>query len=473
MQYRAFKLTNLSLTLGFTFLCFSIAEAQLPNSVSYLSTRQVLNIYTGKEITMATLMANDQNLPPLITTQKKSIQLVDPASLQSEQRAYLQTLIDGRDLNKFYLVDYFAHGYEKMKKASDIELSLELMDKAKLWLALIPKDVVVKNIYLQTEWFKEGVGGHAQIRYQLNQDITLIDRALLTADAKTQLKNLKLQDFTKTDWKTRFLTNESVIKIPGDITFTLMAIRYEGGPEDWGAISGLTGAFANALTFTSTDHIAVMQGRENFIEQLQLNNAKINGTKTLHYALNYSNGTQEKEIYHLIFNSCINASLRVLASAYKDINIFKFNPYTFSEQFAKLKTSQQPQSLNQEYETATQVRYIAPKVAPYLNIIQSPQFEVFVQQFAYKNLDLNYEEMSHLFEIGKILIFKIKAGQLDPLNKKQIEAEVSKYMMDNKIPLTPDLKAKLDRKSQEMLALAKENLNFLILLMQNVIKTQN
>lgn len=480
------RLTLIShLTLGLCLILISsLSSAQLTNSVPRLAKQQVLNIFTGDQVQEVTLKANVDSEPELITTQKKTIVLLDSKALSEENKQLLSNVLLASgsltlDLNQYYIIDYFSHGFEKIKNKSDLSQNLELYDRANYWVALLPKKAVALKTIPQMEWFKEGIGGHGQIRYQLDQDLILVKRQLLeknmTTNTKSREQKILIKDLTQENWTSRILTRSTVIKIPGDLTFTLMAIRYEGGPTEWGAASGLTGVFANALTFTSTDHIALMQLQKNYVEQVELKDSVRLGTQSLHYALNYASQTQENEIYHLIFNSCINAAFKVLSGEgkiYSSLNIYNFNPYTFLDQFNDLKTQSIVPSLNQEYAYGTQVRPMNKQIEPFIKVAKTTEFERFIRQFAFLNLDLNYAEMMHLMNLTQELLTKTKNKQIE-LNEESIKKAIGEYLVRNNIQVTPELKERLDRKGLQMLELLKGNTHFLKLLLLQVIRTQN
>lgn len=474
-----------NLTLGLCLsLSSSLGSAQLTNSVPRMAKQQVLNIFTGDQLQEVTLKANVDTEPALITTQKKSVQLLDAKKLSKENQQLLKNVLVANgsssiDLDQYYIIDYFSHGFEKIKHTSDLNQELELYDRANYWVALLPKKIVAVKTLPQIEWFKEGIGGHGQVRYQLDQDLILVKRQLLeknlTTNTSSASQKVQIKDLTKEKWINRILTRSTVVKIPGDLTFTLMAIRYEGGPTEWGAASGLTGVFANALTFTSTDHIALMQLPKNYVEQVELKNSASLGTQSLHFALNYASQTQETEIYHLIFNSCINAAFKVLSGngqIYSSLNIYNFNPYTFLEQFKDLTTQNTQPSLNQEYNYGVQTRPMNKQVEPFINVTKSVEFERFVRQFSYLNLDLNYTEMMHLMNLSQELIVKAKSNQIE-LNEESVKKAIGEYLIRNNIQLTPELNRRFEKKSLQMLDLLKGNSHFLKILLLQMIRTQN
>lgn len=472
------------------------AFSQLTNSVPRMVKEQSLNIFTGREMAQATLIANDPNEPELITTQKKTLQVISPKQLNAANNEFLNVILQisestnslATNLENYYIIDYFAHGFEKMKVQSDLNQKQELLDKAKYWVALIPKNTTVTQTLVQLEWFKEGVGGHGQIRYKLSDELILIRRELLSNLNQKNISKIQIKDFSKQSslWQDRFLTASPIVKIPGDVTFTLMATRTVGGPTAWGPVSGLTGAFANALTLNSTDHIAVMQVQDNYVEQVELSNTESNETvrqqaqASFEYAINYSNQVQETHIYHLIFNSCITAAMKILNAdnqGFQNLNLFSFNPYTFIDEFKKNKTNNKTSSLNLEYGSKLTKRYVNPQVAPYLETVKNQNFDSFIQQFAYKNLDLTYLEMHHLIQFSGLILQKIKSKQIKILPiedfKITLALEADNYLKSQNIQLSYEQKLKLNRKAQELFELLGDNLDFLYPIVMNLLKTQN
>lgn len=234
------------------------------------------------------------------------------------------------------------------------------------WNLAVPANVKVKQAIFQIQWFGEGTGGHAQIRFLLDQPLAI---------------------FPQASGGTGSLAPRV---IPGDLVYTLFTLRSERGRQDWGAVTGLTGAFANAYSVGSTQTLAELQTGESLIEQyeLNLNDSQLNALFA--YALARGTRSGHSEIYNLVLNSCITAAMQALNVADSRVNPWIFNPYILRGELSKLNLlGRQLQSLNQEFnsprlalETPSN-RANLELVKKHHSAITSPQFQSAVQLIAF------------------------------------------------------------------------------------------
>ena len=333
---------------------------------------------------------------PLKYSEKRSIRL-----LTSEQMAaynitpsILKKLYGDDNPDSYYIFANFIHG----KKAEK---------ESRFWIAIIPTFTQITNIYIHLEWFVEGAGAHLQYQMKLSHPITLIPQGEMLAD------NWVDEVAQAQNWNgTRSLDYEGPMQIAGDFVYTLLALRSEKGPQQWGPIEGLTSVFANGYSFQSTLHTAEDQIHRNWVEviELEIPNQPI-AKEILKYSIDSSHFRQEKEIYNTVFNSCVTAVMNALFARGKgyDIDPQMFNPYRIIEHLTArgyIKNRYIP-SLNEQY-SGTIVREdinqeVAAQVNQALPIIQTERFDLFAREVAAyiaKNR-WQHQEISGLFGVFK------------------------------------------------------------------------
>lgn len=393
----------------------SVATAEFQDSqgsrsdMARLSRSQNVDVYFNSNAvaTSVLLKANNDQRPLLRTNLKRSIRLVDS---QLERAEFLKQGISlaqinelfksyghGRieSFNDLYVIKNFANGIDGFKEDAIYKRSMKETDQTNFWYAVIPRDVVVEQILAQREWFVEGVGTHGQLRFKLDSPILLIPQD------KAVNSRIGIVDMTKSNWKKRFSVDQNTAHlIPGDMVYSMMALRYTGGPADWSFLTGIGGAFANAYTLSSIAHNVTYLAGENFVEQHALINPKTLGTITLKSVFARANKFGERNIYHLIFNSCItemNAALYAEGKAYPIQQIgaqpSNFNSYSFIESLAPLYQNKEIKSLNSEFDSPVLQKFVSPNLEKSMDYIQQPAFDTFVQEITYKLSPLTYNDL--------------------------------------------------------------------------------
>ncbi|MGZ3726553.1 MAG: lipoprotein N-acyltransferase Lnb domain-containing protein [Pseudobdellovibrio sp.] len=314
--------------LSVTFISFSLLAQELHMSDKMLlSQAPVPNLQNRKDL----MLYADKPSDILISGQKKSLTVVAPQDqlLTNDQilKLYSTQLGSSADLTQgFKVYGNFIDGI-KGKKAFD---KVELTDQADMWQMVLLNSEQVQESILHLEWFNSGIGGHAQIRFKLSQPILLISQ----------------DDPSQTKW------------ISGDIVYTLMALRTVNGNPDWGVATGLTGAFANSYSMATAAHMAAIQtnlDNGSYVEQYQLKLSPMQNQSLLSNVLLVGSQAQEKEVYNLIYNSCIQAAMRALKSVDSRVDEWEFNPYmVLSDLQALGLIEKQLPSVNQEFNSPVQ-----------------------------------------------------------------------------------------------------------------------
>lgn len=448
-----------------------------------LQPQEDIKTNTGTQIESITLHANSDQKPLLLVHQKRSIDLIVPKAGNKSDLNLLQSrgitldLLNqvfskhSQSLEDYYFIDYFSHGYKDFKPEDVFKRSIVLKDETRYWTAIVPRDFIVNDIIVQRQWFDNEVGTHGQIRFKLNTPLLLfpqteVHQAWNFSDIRDFTTDT---DYTKpnSQWKNRvsdFYDRPQLL--PGDLIYALMAIRYEGGPQNWDTASGLTGVFGIAYTLTSTDHMAVYQAGSDYVEQIRIKSPKDNGKAVLTAALRDANSRREKDIYHLIFNSCITTVLRVLSFGYdldqaKISDKYSFNPYRFIENLKPITdTTVNLPSLNQEYASSVQKATLTPQVQSHLAQIQTDEFDLAARSFAKEILDLNYAELNYTIQVAGLAAPEIKKGT-DP---KMAIAQAQQTLGQNRILPPEGLQAKLQSKVMGISAVLKSNPQFLSLI---------
>ncbi|RYZ76176.1 MAG: DUF4105 domain-containing protein [Proteobacteria bacterium] len=199
-------------------------------------------------------------------------------------------------------------------------------DPSELWQVIIPNRTTVNETILQLEWFRTSIGGHAQIRFKLSNPLLLVS-----------------QD----DGRTKF--------VDGDVIYALMALKTQNGSQNWNAVTGLTGAFASSYMLATSQHMAHRQLRaddSSFVEQYRLRLTSAQMQNMFSYALTVGPRVGEREIYNLIYNSCIQAALRAIKTVDARVDHWEFNPYNVVPELQGLGLiSEQLPSANDEFQS--------------------------------------------------------------------------------------------------------------------------
>jgi hypothetical protein len=179
------------------------------------------------------------------------------------------------------------------------------------YLAIIPKNIRVEEVILQTEWFGTGAGAHSQVRMILNKPVIGIPQ--------------RDGEYTPIPF------NAPEYGEKGEITYNLQAVRMVGGEQEWSPLGGIMGEFSVALGFYDTRSLALDQIKRSVIDDhLLLNLSEAAKKAVLVRALETSNDQGvEGGIYNTVFASCITFALNALKAAIPNIRTTWFNPYTY------------------------------------------------------------------------------------------------------------------------------------------------
>jgi hypothetical protein len=195
----------------------------------------------------------------------------------------------------FRVYEHFIDGLEGKAPFEDYENTTP----SRYWTLVLPQNVQVVDTILQIEWFEDGLGGHAQLRFKVNAPLLL--------------------------WPLN--REEEPRFIDGDLIYALMALKTEHG-SGWSAASGLTGNLATGYTFASTSHMAYTQTHRGYVEQHRLKLHPEQRQELFAHTLDEGTQARETQIYNLVYNSCINAVTRALAAVGAPVDAWHFNPYS-------------------------------------------------------------------------------------------------------------------------------------------------
>lgn len=440
------------------FSLFFLLPAQSADHVetSRLSPKQTVQIMRGGKNLSVLLTANDTSKPLLNTKIKQSIRVVNndiekaeffavagsTAGIRQFFRNY-DFKLRGRFFDDFIVVKNFTHGMEDFTESDLSVKKINDSQRANYWYMVVPKQVKVQEIFVQRDWFSSGLGTHGQLRFKLNSPLLLIPQNVSESAKASQ----KIEDLTKNRWQDQFLAKPfSSIAIPGDLVYSLFALRYQGGPDDWSFMTGIGGAFANAYTLSSVSHNLVYLGTGDYVEQNALIEPETLGTRTFFSVLERSNNFAEKNIYHLIFNSCItemNAALSAKGKGYPlqklGVQSTSFNPYRFKELLKPLFKNQngEDMSMNEEFNFGPKEKSIHPQVAQFKLLAESKELDEKITSVALQLSPLTYKELLILEQTVKRVEGELKTSQSPdvtsgdlPLNQEQLGQILSKMQID-------------------------------------------
>lgn len=402
------------LTASVLFLA-SVSPLKQVLDISRLSPSQIVEIEIRGKKTPVTLNANDKSKPLLNTNIKKSIRVVNSSSERQEflsQGVSIDSIralflkhgvkTQRRFFDDFTIVKNFTHGIKEYTAEDILKTKMNDQHHSYYWYAIIPKAVKVSALYVQRDWFDSGVGTHGQLRFVLNSPIVLVPQD------RDVMGTTQINDMTGEHWKTQFLAGQnSPIALPGDLTYSLFALRYAGGPNEWSFTTGVGGAFANAYTLSSTSHNVIYLATTDYVEQHSLIQPETLGTKTFQSVLERSDRLKEKNIYHLIFNSCItemNAALSAKGKAYPvaklGVRETSFNSYRFVELLKPLFNNPDGEdpSLNAEFGTIVQEKIVHPKVNEFKDVVTSQHLDDKITEIALQLAPLTYKELAQLMK---------------------------------------------------------------------------
>lgn len=263
------------------------------------------------------------------------------------------------------------------------------------FIVVIPIDIKVEKLIFQTEWFGNGLGGHAQLRMVLSESIYAIPQS---ADQYSAI------EVANSDGK-------------ADLIYSLQAAR-RGDKSEWSVFEGLMGEYGNALQLFSTRAKAKNQIFDSVVTQHEIVGLKtIPKKKVFLQALKNSTKLSETTIYNTVFNSCITHAVLTLKPAFKNLDTLIFNPYTMLKNLndAGAKFNQLPnlntefanyaryakdgQSIKTEAQRRSEKGYI--QLQPFENnLLQSDEFEEFIRKLAIFIIDekIQYSEVASFLE---------------------------------------------------------------------------
>ncbi len=355
----------------------------------------------------------------LIVDQKKSLravstqeQLLPNSEIIKAFRSQLGRQLDEEEaaltLNQgFRVYANFIDGI-KNKKAFD---KVELTDQAEMWQMVMLNATQVEQSILHLEWFSSGIGGHAQLRFKLDKPLLLISQ-----DEPRRVK-----------W------------IEGDIVYTLQVIRTVGGGSGWGIVTGLTGALANAYIVASSAHMASIQTNLNngsYIEQYQLKLSQEQNQELLANVLQVGSEAQEKEVYNLIYNSCIQAVMRALKAVDARVDAWEFNPYQVLDSLKKVDIiEKQLASVNEEFKSPVQslMNSQNAKSLYMVNKIRASMSSAAFSESLRTMADVIIEDRWSSAELSA-LIEVVAQLDLKTASLGDIQAAIAKAQFENKLP---------------------------------------
>jgi hypothetical protein len=337
-------------TLYFSYLASSIAFSVFLFSGHLTAQTSIGHSYVVKAAPIPPhgmphnlVLLSDRPGDPLIKVQKRSLKKIDLIGSGIDENLVAQyfryqmsrtmsdTEIDNLASGGFEVFSNFMHGMRE-KDAYD---QIKTHDPTQFWILIWPKNMRVSSSLLQTEMFGTGIGGHAQLRLKLDAPLLLIPQEYENRLSEVLAQNESSHVISRIDGSNikEILRAENVssgrtVIIPGDIVYTLMALRTQSGRDSWGPLTGLTGTFANSYSVGSAAYIASIQGNHNFISQYNLEFSAEQNQKLLEYVLSYPLQEGERQIYNLIYNSCIQTVMRALNHVDQRVDAWEFSPYS-------------------------------------------------------------------------------------------------------------------------------------------------
>ena len=276
------------------------------------------------------------------------------------------------------------------------------------YIAMIPKNIDVKKVIFQIEWFGSGAGAHTQIRMIFDQPIMAIPQR-------------------STDYSAQIVSNisdtESTNSIGvADIIFSPETVQVESGQLNEAPFKGIMGEYGTALQFFSTPVKAKKQIGVSVVKEYEiLNLEQSQKNAVFNAAISTSNKEEETTIYHTIFNSCVTHTLRALQGTYNSknktyqglsgIDTHLFNPYSVLEKISKSYRggTRYRGTLNDEFsylvnnkvmtEDARKATESYKKIAPLTeNILKNEAFDRIMRQLAFFILDegITYDQIQGL-----------------------------------------------------------------------------
>ncbi len=347
---------------------------------------------------------------------KRSIVLMDESSLgeldESLADAITEVVDNKSELLNELNIEYSKPGIENFYVLGNFEAARTPGAESEWFVALIPKDVVVEKVILQTEWFGSGAGGHNQIRMILNQPVVGIPQS-----SHSHTPFVFAYDGDK-----------------GDITYALQAARVKGGEQDWAPLKGVMGEFGNALQFFDTRTLALDQITRSVVDDLVVldvesvtgstEKAKIRKqtSSVLVQAIVDSDSEQELSIYHTVFASCVTYALKALKAGIPEIKTTWFNPYSINVQvqnvlgsnWTLIRSSMNDtygpylESLGGDVMTWEKIRKTHPQMSNLVRnlkgpVLQNPAFDRIVQKVAVFIIQegITYSQVKNFVEKAK------------------------------------------------------------------------
>lgn len=351
----------------------------------------------------------------LITEQKKSLVrlqtsevLISQEQIQNLYRAELGKQLTPAEVEKQISSGYvvYANFMDGIQGRAMYD-KVELHDRANLYQIVVLNSNQVQKTILQMEWFNSGIGGHAQLRFKTTQPFLLIS-----------------QDDPS---RTRF--------IKGDVVYGLMAIRTEHGNTTWGAVTALTGSFANSYSLSTPEHMASIQlnvDNGSFMQQYEMKLSAQQSQNLFSNVLQTGSRAREREIYNLVFNNCVQAAMRALKTVDSRVDAWEFNPYEVVPQLKKLDLIAEPMiTANAEFKAPVQTLKspanaqnlaLAAKLQP---VMDQPAFEQSLRVLAATLIQDGWtaDELNTVFDVAQKAYAKASASAA-PVDYNQLLAQV-------------------------------------------------
>ncbi len=319
-------------------------NAYLPATQSIDLGEEINGLNPGEKISALTL--NTPHAGKSLQLQgKRSIVLLEESDLnqvdESLKMAIQEVVNNKSEALKEIGIEYSKPGVENFYVLANYEASQSAGAPSEWFVAVIPHDVVVEEVILQTEWFGTGAGGHNQVRLILDTPVVAIPQSAHTHTPFVFDYNGK-----------------------GDLTYALQAARIQGAEQDWAPLKGVMGEFSNALQLFDTRTLALDQISRSVIDGLTVLKIDENmtaaekrevGKKTkavLVKAIVDSDSEQELSIYNTVFASCVTYALKALKAGIPEIKTTWFNPYSIERNVVQamgISTNKVLNSMNDQY----------------------------------------------------------------------------------------------------------------------------
>lgn len=323
---------------------------------SFMTSQQQLGLVDSVGNQRTLLLTSRLGEKELRRDQRSIVLIQDFEQLNDLPEPLIQKIRASMDKNQnirdFYIFANFVHS------------SIPDTDKTNHYIAVIPRKVRVEKLILQVERFGSSVGAQIQLRFVLNQGFKMIPQESDSYPILTLNK--------------------------GDLIYSLQTTATMELEKTWNPLKSLTGEFANALQFASTEAKAKQKITRSVVESYEFADWNTSQKKAVfERALSNSHRQQENGIHNLVFNSGLTHTLLALKAGHKGIRTAHFNPYSLVEMLeSSMGTKLHPlPNLNEEFASLIpkhgemmtwdkiQKQEAHKKIAPLMDLLRNPAFE--------------------------------------------------------------------------------------------------